>query len=74
MQTPSSLALIALALLDGQLPFDERVERSLRDTVAARHAVRACTYGHDIAALIESFLDGPSRPASLQSRIVTAHG
>lgn len=57
LETPSSLALIARAVLDGDLPFDDHVEGALRNTPAARHAIASCTYGHDVVALIDGVLD-----------------
>ncbi len=74
-ETPSSLALVAFAVLAGELPFDDQVERTLRESTAARHAVRACTYGHDVVALIESLLDGPLRTDQRPVRVAAAvHG
>jgi hypothetical protein len=42
-------------VIDGQLPFDADVQRSLSRTEAARHCRAACPYGHDIAGAIEAF-------------------
>jgi hypothetical protein len=73
IQIPSSLALIALALLEGELPLDKRVEQTLRDTSATRHAVRSCAYGYDVVDLIESLLEGPLRSRSPQEQVVSRH-
>lgn len=54
-ETPSALSMIALAVIDGQLPFDADVKRSLSRTEAAQHCRAACPYGHDIAGAIEAF-------------------
>jgi hypothetical protein len=54
-ETPSALSMIALAVIDGQLPFAADVQRSLSRTEAARHCRAACPYGHDIAGAIEAF-------------------
>lgn len=54
-ETPSALAMIALAVIDGQLPFDADVQHCLARTEAARHCRPACPYGHDIAGAIETF-------------------
>lgn len=56
-QTPSALALIALAVLDGRL--DAQASGALaalqrRDTVRASQA--RCTFGHDIDAALDAAL------------------
>lgn len=59
--TPSALSLIALAVLDGRLPFDADARAALGRTGAARHCRAACPYGHDVAGAIESFVERRSR-------------
>jgi hypothetical protein len=50
--TPSSLAMIALAVIAGELPLDDGVRRALADTDAARRCIAACPYGHDAVAAV----------------------
>lgn len=61
-QTPSALALIALAVLDGRL--DAQASGALA-ALQRRDAVRAsqarCTFGHDIDAALDAALSGRSR-------------
>lgn len=54
--TPSGLAMIALAVIDGALDFDEPVRRALSRTDAAHRCRAACTYGYDIATTIDAFV------------------
>ena len=53
-QTPSALALIMLAVLDGYLPFDDptRVALGRRDALDA--SIGHCTYGLDMATTINT--------------------
>lgn len=55
-QTPSALALIALAVIDGELPFDADARRVLRRTEQARLCRAACPYDHDIAGAIDTLV------------------
>lgn len=55
--TPSALSLIALAVVEGRLPFDADTRAALGRTGAARHCRAACPYGHDVASAIESFVE-----------------
>ena len=48
--TPSGLAMIALAVIDGALDFDEPVRRALSPPDAGPCFRAACTHGLDIAA------------------------
>lgn len=52
--TPSGLALIALAVIDGQLPRDAATRAALRRTDMARLCRPACPYGLDTATAIEA--------------------
>lgn len=54
--TPSALAMIALAVIDKQLTLDASVRRALSRTEAARACRAACPYGHDIAGAVETLL------------------
>jgi len=54
--TPSALSMIALAVIDGALDFDEPVRRSLSRTAAAHLCRPACPYGYDIAGAIDAFV------------------
>lgn len=54
--TPSSLALMALAVIDGQLSFDPATRASLQRTTEAHRCVAACPYGYDIATAIDDFV------------------
>ncbi|MEF7617269.1 hypothetical protein V4F39_25380 [Aquincola sp. MAHUQ-54] len=66
-QTPSALSLIALAVIDGALPFDEGTRRALARTAAAHACRPACPYGFDIAGAIDAFRS-QQEPADAQSR------
>ncbi|MBP6513707.1 MAG: hypothetical protein KA224_00895 [Steroidobacteraceae bacterium] len=55
-RTPSSLSLIALAVIDGQLPWDGASRAALVRTEAAHACARACPYGHDVSAAIDAFV------------------
>lgn len=74
LETPSSLALIARAVLGGELPFDDQVEGALRNTLAARQAIAACTYGHDVVALIDGMLDELCGPRVSVAPASSPHG
>ncbi len=54
--TPSSLAMIALAVIDGQLAFSPATRAALKRTAQARLCVSACPYGYDIASAITEFV------------------
>jgi hypothetical protein len=54
--TPSALSMIALAVIDGELDFDDPVRRALSRTGAARHCRAACTYGLDVAGAVDAFV------------------
>lgn len=56
--TPSALAMVALAVIDGAMDFDEPVRHALSRTQAAHHCRDACTYGLDIASTIDAFVAG----------------
>jgi Fe-S oxidoreductase len=53
--TPTALAMIALAVIDGQLSFDASTRGALARLSGARSCVAACPYGYDIAALVADF-------------------
>ena len=53
--TPSSLAMIALAVIDGHLDFSQATRAALTRTAQARLCVAACPYGYDIASAITEF-------------------
>jgi hypothetical protein len=63
-ETPTALAMIALAVMDDQLPFDAGTQAALARLSGARHCAAACPYGHDIAAVITDFLDERGAAAS----------
>ena len=52
-ETPSAMAMIALAVIDGQLPYDADVRDSLARTGVTRLCRAACPYDYDIAGAIE---------------------
>jgi hypothetical protein len=54
--TPSALALIALAVIDGHLPFNADARRVLQHTEQARACRAACPYDHDIAGTIDALV------------------
>jgi len=54
--TPSSLSMIALAVIAGELALDDGVQRALRRTNMARPCVAACPYGLDVITDIERLL------------------
>lgn len=54
--TPTALAMIALAVMDDQLPFDAGTRAALARLSGARDCAAACPYGYDIAAVIADFL------------------
>jgi len=61
--TPSGLAMIALAVIDRHLAYDQAARAALGQTELARQCRTACPYGHDIAGAIESFVaEQDSRP------------
>lgn len=66
-QTPSSLALIALAVLEGRIAPDGQVLAILRRTGPARQCVAACPYGHDIATAVEKLAANTSEPTRATS-------
>lgn len=51
--TPSALSMIALAVLDGQLPWNAESRAALGRLAAARRCVPHCPYGLDIPAAVE---------------------
>jgi Fe-S oxidoreductase len=53
--TPTALAMIALAVIDDQLPFDTSTRAALARTAGARSCAAACPYGYDIASLVTDF-------------------
>lgn len=53
--TPSSLAMIALAVMDGQLHFDQATRDLLSRISQARLCAKACPYGYDVASAITVF-------------------
>jgi Fe-S oxidoreductase len=53
--TPTALAMIALAVSNGQLPFDASTRAALARLAGARSCAAACPYGYDIAALVAEF-------------------
>lgn len=53
-ETPSAMSLIALAVVDGQLPFDADARRVLARTEVTRQCRVACPYDYDIAGAIEA--------------------
>ncbi|HPA88407.1 MAG TPA: hypothetical protein PLP74_06430 [Quisquiliibacterium sp.] len=56
--TPSSLSMIALAVIDGQLAPDAATRAALARTAAARACRAACPYGFDVAGAVEAFAAG----------------
>lgn len=54
--TPSSLALIALAVIEGRLSLEGTTRESLQRTAEAHECVVACPYGLDIASAIDEFV------------------
>ena len=62
--TPSALALVALAVIDGQLANDASVREALGRTAPARACVPLCPYGHDVPTAIDEFLAELSRQAA----------
>ena len=52
-ETPSALALIALAVIDGHLPYDLDAQAALSRTEAAHACRSACPYGYDIAGAVD---------------------
>lgn len=56
-ETPSSLSLVALAVLEGELEFDAGTRNALLRTAGARACVAACPYGHDVASAITEFVE-----------------
>jgi fumarate reductase (CoM/CoB) subunit B len=51
-QTPSALALLALYVTEGTLPWSEDIGRSLGALDAAEACRPACAYAYDIPALV----------------------
>lgn len=66
--TPSALALVALAVVDGQLANDVSVREALGRTAPARACVPLCPYGHDIPAAVDEFLAELTRHAAKHGR------
>ena len=56
--TPSSLSMIALAVIDGHLAPDAATRVALARTGAARACRSACPYGYDVAGAVEAFAAG----------------
>lgn len=54
--TPSSLALIALAVMEGQLPLDAAVRTALARTGPAYRCASACPHGHRVAEAVDAFV------------------
>lgn len=54
MHLPSSLALLAIRMRQGVLPYDQEMRAALADLEVARLCSQACTYGFDIPAAIEA--------------------
>ncbi len=52
-ETPSALSLIALAVIDGHLPYDADARAALSATEAAHACRPACPYGFDIAGAVD---------------------
>ena len=62
-QTPSALALIALAVLDGRLdPARSGALAALQRRDAVRASQARCTFGHDIDAALDAALALPPEP------------
>ena len=57
-QTPSALALVSLAVLDGRLPLDEGTRKVLARRQAAEESVGHCTYGLDMPRVLDAALAG----------------
>ena len=71
--TPSSLSLIALAVMAGDLILDDSVRHALANNTAAKYCVAACTYGHDVVTDIGEWLrthgdDGTARKVTAAER------
>ncbi len=66
--TPSALALIALAVVDGQLPNDASVRGALGRTAQARACVALCPYDYDVPAAVDEFAAELSRLAAKHAR------
>ena len=56
--TPSAMAMIALAVLDGALDFDLAAQRAFSRTEMIRPCKAACPYELDIAGAIDKFATG----------------
>ena len=54
-ETPSALSMIALAVIDGELDYDEATRSALARTEAAHACSPACPYGYDVAGAIDAF-------------------
>jgi hypothetical protein len=50
--TPSALALLAVLVFEGTVPFTRDIARLLGRLEAAEHCRAACVYGFDIPSLI----------------------
>ena len=55
-ETPSGLAMIALAVADGELESDAETLATLSRTEAAHACTPACPYGYDVAGAVDAFV------------------
>lgn len=62
-KTPSAMALIALAVMDGEMDLDDDVRQALSRTPAIRACQAACPYELDMAAVIDGFVSAEGHPA-----------
>jgi hypothetical protein len=67
--TPSSLSMIALAVIDGHLDLDAGTRAALARTGPARACRAACPYGYDIAGAIDAFVAGACDSAVAATRV-----
>lgn len=65
--TPTALAMIALAVIDGQLAFDDGTRAALSRLSGARSCAAACPYGYDIASIIDEFVTKRTAPNAAAS-------
>jgi Fe-S oxidoreductase len=54
--TPSSLSLIALAVIEGRLSLTATTRETLQRTAEAHACVAACPYGLDVGTAIDEFV------------------
>lgn len=55
LRLPSALALLAVNLKQGMLPYDADMRAALADLDVARSCSQVCSYGYDIPAQLEAF-------------------